>query len=334
MMKSCIVIGAGISGLSAANVLSQAGVSVHVLDKSRGIGGRMATRRIETPLATYRCDHGAQFIKATTPEFQAVLANATTENVLNLWYSNEKNQPCYSAYEGMTGFPKFLAQELNIYKNQKVIHIVSQTDQWNLQVAAQKTAEQAANHYISDGIILTAPLPQSLALLTASNLLPSLALLEELQTIQYAPCFALMVGLKEPSKLPVPGYLRFQEGPIASIADNQMKKITSHPSLTIIASPDFTRTHFDDSPEKVQETLLSLSQPFIGRPTIIASQLHRWRFSHPLKSYSQPYLEWESPHPLLLAGDAFGGAKVEGAFLSGLKAGQRMLECLVEGVNK
>jgi phytoene dehydrogenase-like protein len=47
-----IVIGAGISGLAAATELAKAGCRTIVLEKSRGIGGRMATRRSARPSAT------------------------------------------------------------------------------------------------------------------------------------------------------------------------------------------------------------------------------------------------------------------------------------------
>ena len=51
-----LVVGAGMAGLIAARELLRAGLSVLVLDKGRGVGGRLASRRIEG--ATF--DHGAQ----------------------------------------------------------------------------------------------------------------------------------------------------------------------------------------------------------------------------------------------------------------------------------
>ena len=52
----CIIIGAGIAGLLAATMLNRANMSVRILDKGRGLGGRMATRRQDGAVF----DHGAQ----------------------------------------------------------------------------------------------------------------------------------------------------------------------------------------------------------------------------------------------------------------------------------
>ena len=65
--EKIIIIGAGMAGLTCARRLTYAGMDVRILDKGRGIGGRLATRRTDTGLTF---DHGAQYVTARGPGFQ------------------------------------------------------------------------------------------------------------------------------------------------------------------------------------------------------------------------------------------------------------------------
>ena len=60
-MIDVVIIGAGISGIACARALHAAGLPVRLIDKGRGIGGHMATRR--TSVAgnsfTYKAKGGA-----------------------------------------------------------------------------------------------------------------------------------------------------------------------------------------------------------------------------------------------------------------------------------
>ena len=62
------VIGAGITGITLANLL-QKKVKLTVFEKSRGVGGRMATRRAEP----YQFNHGTQYFKIENKEFKDYL---------------------------------------------------------------------------------------------------------------------------------------------------------------------------------------------------------------------------------------------------------------------
>ena len=84
---SCLVIGAGIAGLIAARALRAAGHRVLVLDKGRGVGGRMATRRIEGGVF----DHGAQFVTVRDPRFQQIVEGWQAKGVVKL--------VCFSSWE-------------------------------------------------------------------------------------------------------------------------------------------------------------------------------------------------------------------------------------------
>ena len=79
--KRIAVVGAGIAGAACAASLQQAGVQVTLFDKSRGVGGRMSTRRAAWAgeggnECTVEFDHGAQAITARQPRFRVLLARA------------------------------------------------------------------------------------------------------------------------------------------------------------------------------------------------------------------------------------------------------------------
>jgi predicted NAD/FAD-dependent oxidoreductase len=84
------VVGAGIAGASCARALSAAGVSVHVVDKSRGAGGRLSTRRLEWldpqgQRRSVKVDHGAPAFAASDPAFLQFLSAAALPGALERW---------------------------------------------------------------------------------------------------------------------------------------------------------------------------------------------------------------------------------------------------------
>jgi len=58
--SSVAIIGAGISGISCANRLESLGFQVHIYEKSRGVSGRMSTRKVED----WPTDHGAVMVNS------------------------------------------------------------------------------------------------------------------------------------------------------------------------------------------------------------------------------------------------------------------------------
>jgi predicted NAD/FAD-dependent oxidoreductase len=137
---------------------------------------------------------------------------------------------------------------------------------------------------------------------------------------------ALLVSLDGPSLVPGPGYVRPVDGPISFIADNTQKGISiGAAALTIHAQAAFTRSYLDAPEEEVTPYLLAAAEPFLGACVVTSSQLHRWKHSHATSSYPEPTLFFAGPSPLAFAGDGFGAPRIEGAFLSGLAAAQKII---------
>lgn len=63
------IIGSGMAGLSAAHALAAAGLNVQLFDKSRGSGGRMASKRSDAG----SLDLGAQYFTARDRRFVEVV---------------------------------------------------------------------------------------------------------------------------------------------------------------------------------------------------------------------------------------------------------------------
>lgn len=329
MMKirsDTLVVGAGISGLLAGKMLSQAGIDVSVIEKSRGVGGRMATRRFKEGVF----DHGAQFFTVREPGFQRWVDLWIQEGVVNLWARSFKTQderlkpegnPRFRGVNGMTTIAKYLSPDLNINLRITVKSIFHDGKMW---IARTEDGEEIG----ADHVILTAPVPQSLKLLKAGGVSIPGRELDVLQNIGYHPCIALLVLLDSPSRVPAPGGMKFDSGPIQWIGDNSQKGISPNAAaVTIHASPDFSQENFDLSPEALVSSLILAAEPWLGE-NIQDWQIHKWRFSQPKNIYPEYFLEIPGMRGLYMAGDAFGGPRVEGAALSGMAAAAHLLEKL------
>lgn len=318
-----IVLGAGISGLLAAQNLQSQGLTVKIIDKSRGVGGRMATRRSDH--GTF--DHGAQYFSTQNPAFRELVEGWLQAGVAKHWSDGFRLQtgeprssdlPRYRGAPSMTAIPKLLAQDLDIALKTKATAIRSTTQGWTIDT-------EQADPLHARALILTAPVPQTLTLLDAGQTTLPDDVRHALERIQYAPCLALMVSLPLPSKVPNLGGMWFQEEPLAWMADNTAKgvSIATGSAVTIHAAPDFSQKHWNTPEEEVTRLLLDASSPWLGSQPV-RTQLHRWRYSHPLFTHPNPCLTLNQPKPIVFAGDAFGGAKVEGAALSGLAAAREL----------
>ena len=328
MSKSCLVIGAGIAGLLAATELQRHGVDVVVVDKGRGVGGRMASRRLTTDAGQARADHGAQYFTVRSEPVQKLVDKWLDAGVIREWaqgfYDSDgqphiNGVPRYVGVGGMTAVAKHLAKSLNVQTATRV-----QAVDYSKRFVARTVDNQL---FSGDMLLMTPPAEQTLALIDAGDLKISAEIRNHLTNIQFNPCFALMAVLDRPSLIPNPGGLWPVGGePISWMADNQQKAVSDLPSITLHASATFTEQHYEDDQESVAQKLLAAAKPWIGDANVVTWQLQRWRYSIPTVVHPERTLLTTSPGPLAFAGDAFGGARVEGAALSGLAAAEALLK--------
>ena len=324
--RSCIVVGAGISGLLAAEALKREGWSVTVLDKGRGVGGRMATRR----LGGGTFDHGTQFFTVRDDRFSDLVDGWLGAGAAAEWTRgfadaeggpSEDGHPRYRGARGMTSIPKHIASGLDVRTGERAVRVDDADGGWEVTCESGLRVEGYA-------LVLAMPVPQALDLAPSGNYgLPDGAR-DELEAITYDPCLALMALLDGTSIVPEPGGMQIKGEPLDWIGDNQRKGISGVPAITVHAGPQWSREHFEDGERETTRRLISLAGDRLGAdlaPAVVTTSLARWRYSWVTNAYPEPFFAASEDSPLLFCGDAFGQPKVEGAALSGLAVADHLL---------
>jgi predicted NAD/FAD-dependent oxidoreductase len=143
-----------------------------------------------------------------------------------------------------------ILKKMNI--NERALFLDYKDQKWSVQTEQE-------NIYTADGLIITAPVPQSLLLIKTGKNEVNSDDINELSAITYEPCLGVLMTSDENSFIDPPGEYQLSGEPISWICDNRVKGISADPA------------------------------------------------------------------PIGLAGDAFGGPRVEGAALSGIAAAEKIL---------
>lgn len=317
--KQVLVIGAGMAGLTAATLLDRSGVDTVVIDKGRAPGGRMATRTVDGA----RFDHGAQHFGARSPAFREAVAQWISDDVAGRWFTAANNNADgtpnvrHVGVNGMRRIPERMARELDVRLGVAITELRSSNGGVLALAGSETVAEGGA-------VIVTAPVPQTLTLLDASGLEPPVPLRSQLANVSYNATLAIMAHLNAPAGL-TDGHLSPVNGPIAWIADNQHKGTSASPAVTIHSTAEFAEQHLEEEPPDWIPILAGHAADLLGAP-LGDTRGHRWRYSEPQTTLNVGAACFVAEYPVVLAGEVFSGAKVEGAFLSGLAAAEQVLE--------
>ena len=316
-----LIVGAGMSGVTAASALDAARCRTLVIDKSMRIGGRLASKK----LGAAQFDYGAQFMTAREPQFLSLMKECEKLGLVKQWFGSGSGQhqrhPRWCGSSGMTAVANHLAGSVQFSMGLRLATIECESDSWLARmISGEKISARA--------LLLTPPVPQTLTLLKDSKIEIPADIAERLESIRYEKCLAVLAHLTGPSAIDHPGGMKFIEGPISWMADNQQKGISKVPAVTIHGAGAFSEQYYHSDRLQSGRMLLEAAESWLGSG-VSEFQVHRWRYAKPVHVDPERCLVINRMPPLLLAGDAFGGPRVEGAAMSGWAAAEVLSELML-----
>ena len=321
---TCIIVGAGISGLVAATYLQRHHVKVQIIEKSHSVGGRMATRKMNKAIF----DHGAQFMTTREVAFREMVEGWLEEGLVRPWFKGPLGNMRYVGVNGMTIVPNALSSVLDVQLSQKVTGLNFKNKTWT--VTTEHESEARKQTFNSEFLIVTAPVPQALDLVRRSNVEIDYDEEEELERIRYLKAITVLAQLDGPAGLSNPGAMDLNHPVLRWIGDNSVKGVSPIPgSISITSSSQFAERYWDAPDEERIPLLLQAARPFL-KNDVIESFAHRWGFSEPTRLYKekQPFRKsyfLDEEHHLGMCGDGFGGPRIEAAAMSGLALAQDLM---------
>lgn len=310
MTRQIAIIGAGMAGLAAARRFRDAGLGVTLFDKSRGLGGRMATRRA----GALQFDHGAQYFSARSERFRALVDDWLASGQVGDW-----DNGAYVGTPGMSAPARAMAAGCAIAAGSQVTALHRGDAGWSVHDAAGPVATPGNGSFAAT--ILAVPSPQAIPLAASAGLAWS-----PMQQASYAPCWALMLAFDDSLGLPA-DRMRPEHAAIGWIARDSSKPGRGRETETVVvhATPDWSRANLEDSPAEIAPRLLAAFRDLTGiaaKPAFVAA--HRWRYALVERTAGQPFL-WDEAKNLGACGDWCLGPRVEAAFESGDALAEEML---------
>ncbi len=302
------MIGAGISGLICARQLVAQGVQVLILEKSRSLAGRCASRKF----GDHVVDSGVQYFTLRNPVVRKEVQSVSSDQLQTISPPVYENGKIYREGEerfylagGNNRLGKLLAEGLEVRKESEVRGVFPQGKKW--EVAGE----------LFDGVVSSAPWPQSAALFGMRE-----------SEVVFEPNLTACLEYLIPwdggryATLDSTG-----QDPLAWVGCENAKegRIQKGKSVYVVqASTSYSREHLEADPtwwiqdlQKRVEKEWGLDQEKRG-----ATFGHRWRYARRSRGAPQPSALADG---LYLCGDSVTDSRVESVWQSGMEVAEKVL---------
>jgi len=331
-MKKVAIIGAGIAGLTLGKKMHNA-TQLDIYEKSRGVGGRLATRYI----GEFEFDHGTQFFTAKHDKFKKFIQPLVAAKIIEPWnarfaelygsrVANTRTwgiaKEHYVGVSRMNMIGKFFASGLPIHNQVEISEVKfnKSRNKWDLRCSQDKEYTEY------DWLIFTAPAEQTFKLLPEY-----ISFKQYIAATKMSGCYTIMLGLNHLPDINFDAAV-IKESSLSWIARNSSKpgRKTNHCLLAQArnswADKQIAR---NVAIEEVEETLHKELKKIIRSDLSIACKgIHRWRYANIAKQAISNKFYLDTEHKIAACGDWCIQGRVESAFHSADALADRLSEII------
>ena len=294
-----IIVGAGVTGSYLSYKLREHGLKVLMVEKSRGIGGRLCTKFVGGELV----DYGCQYMRPKSCELKLLLSTLEQKNIVKKIKTDSKK--VYIAPYGMNRIPQYLSLGTPVLTNSLVKFLEYKNNRWII--------HSESFSFESKMVILTMPVKQVETLIKMSEL-PML----DLPVAKYMEFLTATFQGKRGKKI-------FDHSKLLPwICNNKRKGLQNQSDV-------FTVNFFNQMSLKLQnlnkkERLAKSKQLLMdeGFKDVKNLNLHYWKYAYTSNQNNIDHV-FNTDMKLGVCGDSFSIGKVDGAIKSSNKVYQKML---------
>lgn len=346
-MTRIAIVGAGVAGLATAYALRTLPIDVQIFEKSRGYGGRAATR------GRYGCryDHGASYFTAPTDRVERlVTAHLPTDGLVEIgkaiWtFSNEgslsrstgpyESNPKWTYRQGISRLGKLLARfsRAEVLTETRIERLRHRDGRWLLR------DEEGRSYSAFDAVVLTPPAPQTASLLAASDVAGArfARIRRAIEAVEYTSQFSFVFSFDRAVSRPGNFFGLVNddgEHPIAWLAfedDKPGHVRDGHSMLVVHTAPEWTAHRLEREPDgfvpEVKEMAEDILVSDLRHPAWYDVQ--RWRYARPTSALSGEMVSSGAALGLFFAGDYVSGVgRIGDAIETGIGAAIRIREAM------
>ena len=293
MIFETIIVGAGISGSYLSSVIKNATKNILIIDKSRGIGGRMSTK----PIGEDIVDYGCQYIKPETDECSALIKSLEELDLVKQ-IEIKTGKKVYISPFGMNKIPQYLSRGVTVITNKKVEKIKYQNKLWEIYTGSIS--------FTSKTLVLTMPIPQVEDLMARCNIK-----VDHLPNVEYSS-FYTSTFISNVHHLE---QIISSDDMFSWICNNKKKGLRNlNNAFTVNTSETVTRilVKKEDSERK---DIIAGKINEAGFNNILKFNIHFWKYAFSSNQNNIDYI-FDSHTGLGICGDSFSVGRVDGAIRS------------------